>query len=82
MRYETLPNNCPDLLEERDKAVRNLGFVSLHRDSIMRQHAEACAAGSLSDDLRESADVVGLDYQNAIRWLLAANTKIREAHNG
>lgn len=76
MRHEKLPDHCPELLEERDKAVRNLGFVAMHHDSVMTEYDAACANGSLDNDLRESANVVGFDRQNAIRWLLDVNNRI------
>lgn len=79
MRHEQTPNHCPELMAERDKAVRNLGFIAMHYDSVMVEHEAACAQGSLDDDLREAANAVGFDRHNAIRWLLDVNKRIFES---
>jgi hypothetical protein len=78
MIHERLPNNIPEVLAERERAVAHLGAVSTRLMEIATRFSTAMETSTIDDVLREDMCQVGKDYHDAIQWLVDVNKTIRQ----
>lgn len=79
MIHEQYPSHIPEQMANREAASRNFADAAAFQTSVDAAYAIERDFGGVSEETKHQASLAGQRYNDAIRWLLEANCRIREA---